>query len=152
AEEREPGQPGPVRLPLVPVERLREPRRRDPELVDPVEAAAVDLPRLTADALLPVEVALGLVQMVVERDEVERRPDPDDRRRGMEPAEDEIEPVRGVRRYERRHRSSAIATSSSTAVSSSSSLVRSIRSRSTSRISAFGRRLTNTTKRKPNLR
>ena len=31
--------------------------------------------------------------MVVERDEVERRPDPDDGRRGVEPAEDEVEPV-----------------------------------------------------------
>ena len=48
AEEREAGQPRPVRLPLVPVQRLRQVRRRDPELVDPVEAAAVDLPRLAA--------------------------------------------------------------------------------------------------------
>ena len=48
AEEREPGQPRPVRLPLVPVQRLGQVRRRDPELLDPVEAAAVDLPRLAA--------------------------------------------------------------------------------------------------------
>ena len=96
AEEREPGQPRPVRLPLVPVERLRQVQRGDPELVDAVEAAAVDLPRLSADAFLTIMLLLGLVQVVVERDEVERGADPDDRRRRVEPAEDEIQPVGGV--------------------------------------------------------
>ena len=74
-----------------------KPRRRDLELVDPVEAAAVDLPRLAADALVAVHFPLGLAQVVVERDEVERGADPDDRRGGVEPAEDEVEPVGGVR-------------------------------------------------------
>jgi hypothetical protein len=36
---------------------------------------------------------LGLEQVVVERDEVEGGADPDDCRRDVEPAEDEVEPV-----------------------------------------------------------
>src|SRR5262249_13364507 len=117
-----------------------------------VEAAAVDLPRLAADALVAILLALRLEQVVVECDEVEGRPDPDDRRRHVEPPEDEVEPVGRVRGYERRHRSSATATRSATAGSSSFCRVRSMRSRSTSRISAFGRRLTKTTNRKPKRR
>ena len=50
---------------------------------------------------------------------------------------------------ELRHRSTAIATSSSQPVSSSPARARSSRSRSTGTISARGRRLTKTTKRKP---
>ena len=53
-EQREPGEPGRVRLPLEPVERLGQLGRGDPELLDPVEAAAVDLPDLAADAALGV--------------------------------------------------------------------------------------------------
>src|SRR5207253_3416510 len=53
-EENEAGDPRPVRLPLVPVQRLRERMRRDAELLDAIEAAAVDLPRLAADAALRV--------------------------------------------------------------------------------------------------
>ena len=71
-------------------------RRRDEVLADHVEAAAVDLPRLAADALLPVQLALRLPEVVVERDEVERRSDPDDRRGDVEPAEDQVEPLCGV--------------------------------------------------------
>ena len=51
--------------------------------------------------------------------------------------------------HPRRQRSVAIATSSPSAVSSSASVGLSIRTFSTSRISAFGRRLTKTTKRNP---
>ena len=53
-EQREAAEPGRVRLPLEPEELLGELRRRDPVLVDAVEAAAVDLPRLAADAFVRV--------------------------------------------------------------------------------------------------
>jgi hypothetical protein len=53
-EQHEAAQPGGVRLPFEPGEPLRQRRRRHAELLDPVEAAAVDLPRLTADAALGV--------------------------------------------------------------------------------------------------
>ena len=121
---------------------------RDAVLLDAVEAAAVDLPHLAADAALAIRLR-RLLEMVVERDEVERRADPDDPRGDVEPAEDEVEPVDEIRVYREHQRSSAIATSSPSAVSRSSSVGFGRRARSTSRISAFGRRLTKTTKRKP---
>jgi len=82
------------------VQRLRQVQRRDTPLLDPVEAAAVDLPRLSGDALLAITLLAGLLQVVVERHEVERGADPDDRRGRVEPAEDEIQPVGGVVRQQ----------------------------------------------------
>ena len=129
AEEGEARQPGRVRLPLEPVQRLGQRARRDAELLDEVEAAAVDLPRLAGDAFVCVLLPLGRRQVVVERDEVERRADPDDAGDDVQPAEDEVEPVDEVRvdgdGHPRCQRSRAMATSSDRAVSSSSSRVRS---------------------------
>ena len=155
AHEREAREPRRVGLPLEPVERLRERLRCDLELLDEIEAAAVHLPRLAADAGLDVPGPRRRVEVVVERDEVERRPDPDDPRDHVEPAEEEVEPVDQVRidgdGHPRLQRSAAIATSSAIAVSSSSSRGRSRRSWSTGTISRRGRPLTKTTKRKPNV-
>src|SRR5262249_74856 len=122
---------------------------RDLVLVDAVEAAAVDLPRLAADAFVGVP---RWAQVVVERNEVEGGADPRDCGDHVQPAGQQIEPVGRVlvERRECRHRSSATGGSSAPAVSSSSSRVRSSRARSTSRISVFGRRLTKTTNRNPN--
>ena len=143
AEEREARQPGRVRLPLEPVQRLGQRPRRDAELLHEIEAAAVDLPRLAGDALVGVLLPLGRREVVVERDEVERGADPDDAGDDVQPAEDEVEPVDEIRvdgdDHPRRQRSRAMATSSVSAVSSSSSRVRSSRSRRTGTISAFGR-------------
>ena len=80
-DQREAGEPRRVRLPLEPVQRLGQPLGRDAELLDAVEAAAVDLPRLAADAALRVGRVVRRLEVVVERDEVERRADPRDRRR-----------------------------------------------------------------------
>src|SRR5439155_23345832 len=109
------------------------------ELLHSVEAAPMDLPGLV------------VAQVVVERHEVEGGPDPHDPGDHVQPAREEREPfVCVVTQGDSRQRSRAIATSSSSAVSSSSSRERSSRSRRASRTSAFERRLTKTTKRKPN--
>ena len=150
-EQCEPGEPGRVRLPLEPVQRLRELARGDRELRDPVEAAAVDLPRLAADAVVDIPLLPRPPEVVVERDEVERGADPDDPCDDVEPPDQQVEPVVPVRVDQRCcHRSFAIATSSPIPVSSSSSRDRSRRSLSTGRISARERPSTKTTKRKPN--
>src|SRR5581483_9980534 len=91
-EEGEAREPRRVRLPLEPVERLRERPRGDAELLDAVEAAAVDLPRLPRDAARAVALVGGRREVVVERDEVERRPDPRDRREHVQPAEEQVAP------------------------------------------------------------
>ena len=153
AEEREAGEPRRVRLPLEPLQSLGEGLRRDGELLHEVEAATVDLPRLAADARLGVLLSRGRLQVVVECDEVERGANPDDAGDDVQPAQDEVEPVDEIRvdgdGHVRCQRSRAIATSSDRAVFSSSSRVCSSRSRRTGTISAFGLRLTKTTKRKP---
>jgi hypothetical protein len=92
-EEREAGEPRRVGLPLEPVERLRQRLRGDPELLDPVEAAAVDLPDLAADAPAGVPFVGRRDEVVVERDEVERGADPGDPRDHVQPAEDQIAPA-----------------------------------------------------------
>ena len=118
---------------------------RDLVLLHVVEAAAVDLPQLAADAVAHVVRALRLLERLVEQDEVEGGADPGDRSDHVQPADQQVEPVRPVRVEEgpghahaRCHRSIAIATSSCSAVSSSSSVGLPIRLFSTSRISAFG--------------
>ena len=150
-EEREPAQPGRVRLPLEPVQRFRELLRRNLVLLHAVEPAAVDLPRLAGDSST---VLSGPTQMAVERDEVEGRSDPDDARNDVQPPQEQVEPLPEVRVGEQRHRfchrSRAIATSSLSPVSSSSARVRPRRSRRIGTIALFGRLSTNTTKRKPN--
>ena len=92
-EEREAREPGRVGLPLEPVEPVREPLGRDAELLDPVEAAAVDLPDLAADAAGGVRRVGRRLEVVVERDEVERRADPGDPGDDVQPAEDEVAPA-----------------------------------------------------------
>ena len=146
-EQREARQPRRVRLPLEPVQRLRQDARGDLVLLRVVEAAAVHAPVLTGHAGVAARAVVDGGEAEVEPDEVEGRADPRD------PGDHVQQPqadVRDVLQVVSVHRSLAIATSSRTPVSSSSSRVRASRSRSTSRISAFGRRFTKTTKRKPN--
>ncbi len=151
-EQPEARQPGRVRLPLEPMQRLRQLLGRDAVLLDPVEAAAVHLPRLAADPTLGVVGILRRRKVVVERDEVEGRTDPRHRGDHMQPPEQQVAPAPPVvgERYDERHRSTAICTSSSTPVASSCSRLRSSRSRRIGTISRRDRRLTKTTKRKPN--
>ena len=92
-EEREPGEPGGVGLPLEPVEPVRQALGRDAELLDPVEAAAVDLPDLAADTSCGVRRVGGRLEVIVERNEVERRADPGDPGHDVQPAEDEVAPA-----------------------------------------------------------
>src|SRR5262245_23061004 len=91
-EERESRQPRGVRLPLEPVERLGQLVRRDLELLDAIEAAAVDLPRLAADSALGVALLRRRSEVEVERDEVERRADPGDRGHDVQPPEEQVAP------------------------------------------------------------
>ena len=110
----------------------RAARAARPVLLHVVEAAAVHLPELAADAGLGVRRVLRRPERLVEQDEVERRADPRDRRDHVQPAEAEVEPVASRTgraraaatgtRHPRLQRSSAIATSSPSAVSSSSSV------------------------------
>ena len=155
-EEREAGEPGRVRLPLEPVQRLGQPSRCDAELLDAVEAASVHLPCLAGHTALRLLRVLRRLEVIVERDEVERRADPGHRRNHVQPAKQQVAPAPPVvrERDEVRHRpvlqrSSAICTSSSTAVSSSASRGRCRRASSTGTISRRGRPLTNTTNRNP---
>src|SRR5262249_31253342 len=122
-------------------------------------AAAVHLPELAADSVLRVFPLLREPERLVEKHEVERRPDPGDRGDHVQPAEEQVEPVAPVG-VEREHteraahpvsqRSRAIATSSRQPVSSSCSSAFPILSRRTSRTSRFERPATKTTNRKPN--
>ena len=91
--EAEAREPGGVRLPLEPEQWLGELLRSELVLLDVVEAAAVDLPCLAGDTLVGVMRILRRPQVVVERDEVEGRADPRDRRDHVQPAEEEIAPV-----------------------------------------------------------
>ncbi len=145
-EQREPGEPGRVRLPLEPVQRLGHLARRKAVLLRVVEPAAVYPPELARDSVLRVSRVLRRPQREIEPDEVERRADPGDARDDVQHPQADVEDVSQVRV----HLFLAMATSSVQAVSSSSSRVRAIRIRSTSRISRFERWLTKTTNRNPN--
>src|SRR5262249_59006202 len=91
--EGEAGDARRVRPPLERGELRGERVRGDLELLDPVEAAAVDLPHLSPDSALRVAPGLGRLEVVVERDEVERRADPGDPGDHVQPAEDEVAPA-----------------------------------------------------------
>ena len=75
------------------MQRTGQARWRDPVLLDAVEAAAVDLPHLAADAAGGVTLVRRRRQVIVERDEVERRADPRDRRDHVQPAEEQVAPA-----------------------------------------------------------
>src|SRR5207237_9992314 len=90
-EEGVAGTRGGVGLPPEPEERSGKRRRRDPVLLHAIAAAAVDLPRLTADALAAIPARR--LEVVVESDEVERGPDSDDPRNHVQPAGEEVEPL-----------------------------------------------------------
>jgi hypothetical protein len=96
-EEREAREPGGVRLPLEPVERLGEPLGRDPVLLDVVEAAAVHRPVLATDSAVFVLAPPGRLEREVEVDEVERGSDPRDPGDHVQPADGEVQPVAQVR-------------------------------------------------------
>jgi hypothetical protein len=78
------------------VQRLGQHARSDQVLLDVVEAAAVDLPRFATDARVDISLVRGRPQVVVERDEVEGRADPDDAGDDVQPAEEEVQPVGGI--------------------------------------------------------
>ena len=145
-EQRESGEPRRVRLPLEPVQRLRHLGGRKAVLLRVVEATAVDAPELACDSRFGVLSPLRRTEREIESHEVEGGADPRDPGDHVEHSQDDVEDVSQVRI----HRSLAIATSSRQPVSSSSSRERPSRPRSTSRMSAFERRFTNTTKRNPN--
>ena len=151
-EQREAAEPRRVGLPLEPVQRLGQDARRDAVLLRVVEAAAVDTPVLARDALVEIRALGRRREPEIQPDEVERGADPGDPGDHVEEAKDEVGDLPQVVRFQPccSHLALAIAQSSRTPVSSSSSRVRASRPRSTSRISAFGRRSTKTTKRKPN--
>ena len=92
-QETEPGEPGRIRLPLEPVEGVGDRLGRNLELLHAVEAAAVDLPRLAADAPCGVVLVGGGCEVVVERDEVERRADPGDPGDHVQPADEQVAPA-----------------------------------------------------------
>jgi hypothetical protein len=92
-EQRKARQPRRVGLPLEPVEGLGKHVRRDLELLDAIEAAAVDLPRLAADPALGVIGILRRLEVVVERDEVKGRADPRHRGDHVQPAEEQVAPA-----------------------------------------------------------
>ncbi len=95
-EHGEARQPGRVALPLEPGQVLGHVLRRHQVLLDVVEPAAVDLPFL---AIRPGRQVRHLLQAEIERDEVERRPDPGDGRDHMQPARRECEPVPDYREF-----------------------------------------------------
>jgi hypothetical protein len=80
-EQREAGNPGPVRLPLEPVQRLRQLDRGQAVLLRAVKAAAVNRMQLAGELRV-----LRRLEMVVEPDEVERSADPSDADHDVRPA------------------------------------------------------------------
>ena len=134
-EQREAREPRRVRLPLEPVERLGHlaPARGGTSASG--RGRRRGRPRTRRRRPPPRRSRLRRPQRQVEPDEVEGRADPRDPRDDVEHPEADVEDVSQVRV----HRSLAIATSSRQPVSSSSSRVRARRSRSTWRISRFGR-------------
>ena len=91
-QQQEAGEPGQVGFPLEPDQVAGQLLRRHGELLDVVEAAAVDLPRGALHALLHL---LALLQRDVEGDEIERGADPADAGDHVRPADQEVEPVEG---------------------------------------------------------
>ena len=91
-QEQEAGEPRQIRFPLEPDQVAGQLLRRNGELLDVVEAAAVHLPRGAQHAFLHL---LPLPQLDVESDEIEGGADPADAGDHVRPAEQEIEPVEG---------------------------------------------------------
>src|SRR4029077_16794809 len=65
-------------------------------LLDAIEAAAVDLPGLAADAIGVRSVASRRTEGLIERDEGKRETDTRERCCHVQPADDEVQPVPGV--------------------------------------------------------
>ncbi|MNT08396.1 hypothetical protein D3C72_1431380 [compost metagenome] len=95
-QQAEAGHPGGIRLPVEPVQVLRQRLRSGQVFLRVVEAAAVHGPQLAADALLLQLRIGGPGQAVVEPDEIERGADPRDRRDDVHPAQQQIGPVENV--------------------------------------------------------
>jgi hypothetical protein len=87
--EGEAGQPGCVRFPFEPGQFVGHRCRRDQVFHSPVKAAAVDLPRVTLDALR--QIASGLLAEV-EVNEIERTADPSDCGYHVQPTQDQACP------------------------------------------------------------
>src|SRR3546814_6028291 len=77
-------QPGRIRLPLRPVQRLRQLWRRRHELALVVEATAMHRPRFTGHTRLR---RFWRFQRAIEHHEIERLADPRDRRHHVQPAQ-----------------------------------------------------------------
>ena len=100
-EQREARNPGPVRLPLEPVQCRRQLRRPELVLLGAVEAAAVDRPELAGEPRVP-----GRLETIVEPDEIERGADPGDADDDMRPAQQQVQPVEEIGLQARRRRGS----------------------------------------------
>ncbi|MCY1238684.1 hypothetical protein D9M72_514360 [compost metagenome] len=95
-QQRETAHPGRIRLPVEPVQVLRQRLGCGQVLLRVVEAAAVHGPQLAVDALLLQVRRGGLGQAVVQPHEIERRADPCDRGDDVHPPQLHIGPVEDI--------------------------------------------------------
>jgi hypothetical protein len=94
AQQRKAGYPGPIGLPLVPDQMVGQDFGRERIFVHLVKAAGVHLPGHAGDARLHV---LHFAQRSVQVHEEERRADPGDRRRDVQPAQQNRSPFPDIR-------------------------------------------------------
>ena len=95
-EERKAREPGGIALPVEPVEMLGQLGRRDREFHGVVEPAAVHRPELTADAVFFQLLVFGRREAAVEENEIKRRADPGDGDDHMQPANQQVAPVKQI--------------------------------------------------------
>ncbi len=94
-EQRKAGQPGPVALPVEPVQVPGDARRRHHVLLRVVEAPGVQGPQF-AGAALGLQLRAGRRQAVVEKDEIKRGADPGDGDDDVRPAQQQIDPIENI--------------------------------------------------------
>jgi hypothetical protein len=100
-EQRHAAHPGPVALPIEPVQVLWQVGRRHQVLLRVVEPPAVHGPQLAIDSLGLQLGGAGLDEVVVQPDEVERRADPGDDGDDVQPTQQQVGPVEQVDVHER---------------------------------------------------
>ena len=96
-EQRKPGQPGAVGLPVEPVQVLRHHTRCHGVLLRVVEPSPMDGPQLATHPQVLQVLRSRLDQTAVEEDEIERGSDPGDGGDDMHPAQQQIGPVKVIR-------------------------------------------------------